>query len=86
MTNEVAFIFFYGVVFGVAIGFAYFIPMICGWEFFPTRRGMVSGVTLGGFGFGSFVFGFIAMALANPHNASTHKVANGDSMFDWEVA
>lgn len=68
MTTQGSFMFFFAVVFGVSIGLAYFTPLVCGWEWFPDRKGMVSGIILGGFGFGAFFFGLIAMEMINPDN------------------
>lgn len=41
---------------GIGCGMCYLIPMICGWEWFPDKKGIVTGLTLGGYGFGSFIF------------------------------
>ena len=42
------------------------VPLICGWEHFPSRRGLVTGCCLGGYGFGSFIFAQVSTALVNP--------------------
>ena len=44
----------------------YMIPLICGWEWFPTRKGLVTGCILGGYGFGSFIFSQISTKIVNP--------------------
>ena len=62
------FIFFYAVCFATGIGLNYFTPLICGWEWLPHRRGLVSGIVMGGYGFGNFIFGLISTALINPNN------------------
>jgi len=51
---------------GVGCGACYLIPMICGWEHLPQRRGLVTGLALFGFGFGSFIFSLISTAIVNP--------------------
>ena len=61
LKTRVAFIFFYGILFGFGVGLSYFIPLMCGWEWLPNNRGFVSGIVVGGFGFGSFFFGLLAM-------------------------
>ena len=33
-----------------------------------TRKGLVTGITLGGYGFGSFIFSHISTKLVNPDN------------------
>ena len=59
---------------------------MCGWEFFPNRKGMVSGIIVGGFGFGTFIFGFISTALVNPDNVEPFQVPNGDVLYPFEIA
>jgi hypothetical protein len=61
-------LFLYGIIFPIGIGLTYFIPLMCGWEWMPNNKGLVSGIILCGFGFGSFIFGFVAMAIVNPNN------------------
>ena len=39
--------------------------MLCGWEWFPNNKGLVSGIILAGYGFGAFFYGYISTALAN---------------------
>lgn len=63
----------YSFFFGIGVGMVYLIPMMCCWEYFPDRKGMVSGVIIGGFGFGTFIFGFISTALINPNDYSLKK-------------
>ena len=42
------------------------IPIICGWEHFPNRRGIVTGICLAGYGFGTFIFAQVSTAIVNP--------------------
>ena len=51
---------------GLRLGLCYIIPMILGWEFYPTKKGFVSGLIMCGFGFAAFVYGFVAQAIVNP--------------------
>lgn len=53
------FLLTFPIVLGVGIGFCYFPPLQCGWEWVP-QKGLVTGVILGAFGFGSFLFSFLA--------------------------
>ena len=66
----------------------YMVPLICGWEWFPNNRGLVTGVTLGGYGFGSFIFAQVSTQLVNPDNLSTDpNLTDGNiDFFDPEVA
>ena len=41
---------------GLGCGMCYFVALICCWEYFPKSRGLVTGIILSGYGFGSFVF------------------------------
>lgn len=59
---------------GVCGGLLYMLPIICGWRYFPNRRGLISGLTIGGYGFGSFIFNFVCKAIANPENEKAHVI------------
>ena len=41
---------------------------MCGWEWFPNNKGLVSGLVVAGYGFGAFIFGFITTHIANPND------------------
>jgi OFA family oxalate/formate antiporter-like MFS transporter len=60
------FIFLYAVCFPTGVGLLYWPPIICGWEHFPNNKGRATGLIMGGFGFGGFIFGIFTTALANP--------------------
>jgi OFA family oxalate/formate antiporter-like MFS transporter len=62
------YVFCASVGFPLGIGMVYWVPVMCAWEWFPERKGMVSGLIIGGYGFGAFIFGFISTAIANPDN------------------
>jgi hypothetical protein len=47
---------------------------------------MVSGVILGGFGMGAFIFGFITTALVNPDNAAPILYPNGEYYYEPDIA
>lgn len=83
------FIAVYCIMVGVSGGLAYMLPIICGWRYFPNRRGIVSGITIGGYGFGSFIMNFICKAIANPENehASVEVKEDGATVkyFDSKV-
>ena len=59
---------FYCLMNGLGCGMCYMVPLICGWEWFPTSKGLVTGCTLGGYGFGSFIFSQVSTKLVNPDN------------------
>ena len=81
------FVFFYAVLYPLGIGFVYWVPIICGWEWFPAKRGAVAGAVVAGYGLGAFFFGFLTTAIANPNNIRPHKKdIDGDTYFPAEVA
>ena len=84
VTNFFLFIIFYGFFFGVGVGFSYMCPIIAGWEYFPSKKGLVSGIVVGGFGFGSFIFGFISLAIANPNGENPTLKVDGGKIFEPE--
>jgi OFA family oxalate/formate antiporter-like MFS transporter len=56
-TTLSALIFFYGFVFGAGIGISYSTPIVCCSRYFPSKKGLVTGIIVAGFGSGAFVFG-----------------------------
>lgn len=81
------FIFFYGGFSGIGCGTMYMIPLVCGWEHFPDHKGLITGIIVGAYGMGNFVFSQISTRVINPHNADATIFINKDlSYFDWDVA
>ena len=71
---------------GLGCGMNYLLPLICGWEWFPHKKGLVSGLTLGGYGFGSFIFSLISTELVNPQGLDP-TIEDGDiTYYGPEVA
>lgn len=62
------------------------IPLILSWEYFPNHKGLITGLVIGSFGFGSFVFGFVWLALVNPDGISPQKDVAGGKVFEGEIA
>jgi len=58
----------YGLGNGFGIGICYFVPLVCAWEYFPTRKGMMTGIIDGSHGLGELIFGVIATFIVNPTN------------------
>jgi OFA family oxalate/formate antiporter-like MFS transporter len=46
----------YGGMSGIGSGMNYLVPMVCCWEYFPKHKGTVTGIIVGAFGAGSFIF------------------------------
>lgn len=49
-----------GIVGGAGIGLAYVVPIALGVKWFPDKKGLVSGLAVSGFGFGSFIWIMLA--------------------------
>ena len=81
------FVAFYCFGYPFGIGLVYWPPIMCGWEWFPDNKGLVSGLVVGGYGFGAFIFGFVSTHIANPHNLKTaHVPGTSDKLFPKSVA
>lgn len=53
----------YGVIGGFGLGMAYIVPIALLQKWFPTRRALVTGIAVGGFGFGATLTSPVAQAL-----------------------
>jgi len=60
------YLFLYACFNGVGCGMCYFVPLVCGWEYFPSRKGLVTGIVISAYGFGAFGFGLLAVWIVNP--------------------
>ena len=72
-TNWWLFFFMYSFVFPTGIGLVYWTPVICCWEWFPDKKGLMTGLIVGAFGLGAFFFGFITTAIVNPDNEKLNQ-------------
>src|SRR6202163_3278350 len=45
----------YGLIGGIGVGFAYIVPVAVLLKWFPDRRGLITGIAVGGFGAGALV-------------------------------
>lgn len=64
------FMMFYAFCNGIGSGICYFIPLVCAWEFFPHKKGTLTGVMISAYGFGSFVFAQVSRAIVNPNGVN----------------
>lgn len=65
--NMIGFIIVYGVLFGLASGFNFMVPIYECNKYFPAKKMYVNGIILTGTGFGSVVFGLFSYNYLNPH-------------------
>ena len=61
----------YGVIGGIGIGFAYIIPISVIVKWFPDRRGLVTGIAVGGFGAGALITAPLATHLIKTVGVTT---------------
>ncbi|XP_041483264.1 uncharacterized protein LOC121430055 isoform X2 [Lytechinus variegatus] len=76
-------IFTYGILFGVGCGLAYTPPLICVMKWMPNHKGMVSGLTVAGYGAGSLVFNLVQTLFINPDNLKPDIRDNGQGAEQW---
>src|SRR5690242_6549008 len=55
----------YGVMGGIGLGLAYITPIAMLAKWFPDKRGLITGIAVGGFGFGAVITGPVAKNLLN---------------------
>lgn len=58
--------FLFGAIQGIGASVLYVLPIKICWEYFPNRKGVVSGIIIGVFGLGGFSFNLISSKLINP--------------------
>src|ERR1700732_4190345 len=55
--------FSYGVIGGIGLGFSYIVPIAVLVKWFPDRRGLITGIAVGGFGAGALITAPVATRL-----------------------
>jgi hypothetical protein len=73
LTTRIPVIIIYGVMLGVgsglAVSFNQYVPsLMIAIQCYPAHKGLVTGIIVGCFAFGSFIFNFVATYVANPDN------------------
>ena len=53
----------YGFIGGIGVGFSYIVPIAVLVKWFPDRRGLITGIAVGGFGAGALIFAPVATRL-----------------------
>ena len=67
-SSFLTFYLLYSIGFAIPQGLTYMAPVHHAWLFFPNSAGLVSGLILGGYGFGSLIFDNLSTALINPYD------------------
>lgn len=87
-----AFSMLYVIGFSWSQGLIYMAPVHHGWLWFPKNPGLVSGIILGGFGFGALVFDNMITHVINPDNLPIDPITgyyppsvNDRFIFMWRV-
>ena len=50
------------------------------------RKGIVTGIILGAYGFSGFFLSFVSLVIVNPDNASPEVYPNGDLFYSEEIS
>lgn len=61
----------YGVIGGIGLGFGYIIPIATLVKWFPDKRGLMTGIAVGGFGAGALITAPVANSLIKSHGVLT---------------
>ena len=62
------FIFMYSVVIGMSFGLLYMPGLKNAWQYFPSKKGFISGLVLSCYSVGAILWTLITKAVANPRN------------------
>ncbi|MEN3370728.1 MAG: transporter, family, oxalate/formate antiporter [Verrucomicrobiota bacterium] len=63
-SNKLAWLYLtYGLIGGIGLGFAYIVPVAVLVKWFPDRRGLITGIAVGGFGAGALITAPVATRL-----------------------
>ena len=68
LTNFWFFVILFSFLFGFGCGFFYVILMINTYHYFPNRKGVASGIIMGVYGMGGFLFTLLMVWMINPQN------------------
>ena len=64
----------------------YMTPLVCAWEYYPERKGLITGLILSAYGGSSFAFGFVSTWLCNPEDLKPTIPGDQITFFGPEVA
>ena len=90
MGNFIAFIMCYSVLMPIGRGIFFFVPYVCSYEWFPARKGMITGMMSAGVAVGALTWSILSTAIVNPNNISPSIPDDGsgklERVFPKEVA
>ena len=67
----------YSLVGGIGVGMVYVCPLSTGLKWYPRKKGMVTGIIIGAFGMGGFIFNFLLSALISSIGVSQTFLVQG---------
>jgi len=74
----------YGLIGGIGLGFSYIVPVAVLVKWFPERRGLITGIAVGGFGAGALITAPVATGLIQNYGVlfdvrlSRHRISHRD--------
>jgi len=60
-TRPWSFTFCYAGISGLGNGMCFFVPFVCAMEYFPNKKGLLSGIIFASGSFGAFIFNELAV-------------------------
>jgi MFS family permease len=60
------FFLFYAIVQPIGYGILFWTPIFCAWEWFDEKKGLATGIIVGGFALSPGLFGQLTTAMVNP--------------------
>ena len=70
-----SFKYLFSISLGLTGGSTYMAAVSIAWQYFPGKEGTISGVIIGGFGIGSFLFTYLSTILVNPKEVDSDMEA-----------
>lgn len=58
----------FGISLGMAQGMLYFLPISVCWEYYPNRKGLLTGILIGVYGLSPLFFNMLSFYMINPEN------------------
>ena len=79
ITNLALFVALYSTLIGAGFGLLYMPALKNSWQYFPSKKGLISGLILSCYSIGAILWVVTTMQLANPHNQKPGEIyINGD--------